>query len=78
MYDSFQRLLDKSVLFEGDRALPIWYHLRVNPPKKASGFAGAIGKHALKLARGTEERWGMHLMWNRLPAPGEVKSEHGF
>lgn len=78
MRDIFQRLLDKSIIFKSDRALPVWHCLRVNPPKKANGFAGAIGKHAPKLAQGTEQRWGMHLVWNRLLAPGEVKLEHGF
>lgn len=52
--NAFHRLLDKGVVFKGDRALPIGDYLiiRVNPPKKASGFTNTSGKACTQASRG--------------------------
>lgn len=59
----FKRLLDKSILFKGGRALPIRYCLtvRVNPSRKVSGFAGAIGKACIQTGPGNRGEVGHAL-----------------
>lgn len=59
MHKLFQRLLDRGVLFTGDRApLRHWLPVRANPPRKVSGLALSVqpAKHARKPQRDSGRR----------------------